>query len=417
MMVFVSISYGNNPTQTLKDSLENLGGIHKFIHKNQTIFIKPDLTLPLGPPVTIQPQLLGYLVKLCLDAGAKKVYIGFNPFDGVSSKQLSKLLGLDYYLTALGGTLLNLEEEPFSKTTISNPIQFKTLYVPDKLLKSEIFISLVAPRADVYCGYALGLHNYFDLLNDNQKQELIQSGSSHGLLDYFKVKPPQLTVWDAFTVGEGQGPFNLRAVAYNLILSSPDLLAGDAIIRYLMGINLSRNDLLNTIDQSPSPLSDLSNYDIQGKNLHYYRKLIKLSKLSVEVPSEDFEVIEGKTCPGCQIFLTYWRDFLLRFIKKDLKEFGGFSCFVGEFPTDSEYELKNGIIFFGKCAISSNLPIYFRKKHQKKQYIFQFQGCPPISLRTLEHFCIKFKEWLPSLELVEEFIRKWTIERQFSSYK
>ena len=84
-MASVSISHGNEIIKTLEESLKHLGGIHQFVEENQTVFIKPDLSLPLGPPVTIHPRILGHIVRLCLDSGANEVSIGFNPFDGVSS--------------------------------------------------------------------------------------------------------------------------------------------------------------------------------------------------------------------------------------------------------------------------------------------------------------------------------------------
>jgi len=414
-LVSVAISHGTDAVQTLEDSLNKIGGIKQFFREKSTVFINPGLTLPLGPPVTTQPQLLGYILRLCQEAGAKEVYIGFNPFDGISSKQVLKLLALDYYLDKFGGTLLNLENESYSSIQIKNPYFFDTVYFPDKFLQSDIFISLVAPRTDLFGEYALGLRTYFDLMTDKQKQRIIQTGSLQGLLDFYKIKSPQLTIWDAMHVGEGQGPFNQQAVTYNLILASTNLLAGDSIMSYLMGIDPPQVEALRTAAEHQLEPIDPKEIIILGENLSSHCKTIKKPIISSKNLSKEIEIIEGKTCPGCQIGLRYMLDFFLRFIEKDLKEFGGFTCFLGDLPPDLTHTLKNGVILFGNCALSSNYPINFNNKTQKQKYFFRFPGCPPLNLRTIEQFCLDFKEWLPSLEIIEEFIRKWTIGRPFRS--
>ncbi|NVM53967.1 MAG: DUF362 domain-containing protein [Candidatus Helarchaeota archaeon] len=413
----VAILHGTDVIKTLEATFNKIGGIKQYFREGLTVFIKPDLDLPLGHPVTIQSQILGYIIRSCRDLGAKEVYIGFNPFDGVSSKQVFKLLGLDYYLQKSGGTLLSLEDETYSNITISDPIYFKTLQIPDKLLQSDIFVSLVAPRTDVFGQLSLGLKNYFGLLNDEQKQQLLQSGSLIGLLDFFKIRPPQLTIWDALFVGEGQGPFNQKAIPYNLILASTDLLAGDSIMTHLMGIDPFKEELLKIASSNQLGIIDPNQIPILGEKLAAHQKIIQKPVISSKNVSEWFDVIEGEPCPGCQIGLRYFLDFLFRFIEKDIKEFGGFTCFIGKLPSDLTYSLKTGVILFGNCAIFSNLNLKFTSKIQKREYFFKFPGCPPLNLRSIENFCLDFKEWLPSLEIIEEFIRKWTIGRRLQSYR
>ena len=412
-MASVAISHGINPIQNTEACISKLGGMPQFIREGSNVFIKPDLTLPLGPPVTVHPQVIGYIVKLCRDLGAKEVYIGFNPFDGISSKQVLKLLGLDFYLEKLGATILALENESYSSVEIEQPFFFKELYIPEKLIQSDVFISIVAPRTDVFGEFALGLKNYFDLLIDVQKQQLLQSGSLNGLLDFYINSPPQLTIWDAMTIGEGQGPFNQKAVPYNLILASADLLAGDNIVTHLMGIDPLQVELMNTANTNQLGTANLKDIAIIGEDLANYCKNLKVPTSSSKNISDSLDIIEGTPCPGCQICLRYTLDFLLRFIEKDLKEFGGISIFLGKFLNNLTYTIENGGILFGNCAISSNLQIKFANKVQKKKTLFKFPGCPPLNLRSLEKFCLDFRENLPSLEIIEEFIRKWTVGRSF----
>jgi uncharacterized protein (DUF362 family) len=415
-MTQMAISHGINAIENVEACISKLGEINQILRKDCTVFIKPDLTLPLGPPVTVHPQVLGTVVKLCQEKGAKKIYIGFNPFDGISSRQLLKLMGLDYYLEHLGATTLMLETEPYSSIEVETPLFFKSLSVPDKLRHSDVFISVVAPRTDVFGEFSLGLKNYFDLLLDSHKQQLLQSGSLIGLLDFYKKYPPHLTIWDAMTIGEGQGPFNLRVVPYNLILASRDLLAGDNIVTRLMGADPVQVDVLKTARANHLGPVDPKEILVIGENTENYCKKIELATRSSTKVSKWIEIIEGTPCVGCQICLRYFLDLLLRFIEKDLKEFGGFSVFLGKFQNYLTYNIKTAGILFGNCAIASNLHITFSNTGLKQNSIFKFPGCPPLNLRSIEKFCLEFKETLSSLEIVEEFIRKWTMGRPYKSY-
>jgi uncharacterized protein (DUF362 family) len=412
-MIQVAISHGINAIENVETCINKLGAVNQIFRKDFTVFIKPDLTLPLGPPVTVQPQVLGSVVKLCQEKGAKEIYIGFNPFDGISSRQLLKLMGLDYYLEHLGATILTLETAPHSSIEVSTPLFFKSLSVPEKLQQSDVFISVVAPRTDVFGEFSLGLKNYFDLLLDSQKLQLIQSGSLLGLLDFYTKFPPHLTIWDAMTIGEGQGPFNLRAVPYNLVLASSNLLAGDSIVTRLMGADPFQVEVLKTAMMNNLGPVDPKDILTIGENMARHCKNIEIPTKSSTNSSKWIEIIEGTPCLGCQICLRYFLDFLLRFIEKDLKEFGGFSVFLGKFQNNLTHNIKKAGILFGNCAVSSNLHITFANTGLKQNSIFKFPGCPPLNLRSIEQFCLEFKENLPSLEIVEEFIRKWTTGRPY----
>lgn len=414
-MTRVAISHGNNAVENIEACISKLGEIDQILRKDVTVFIKPDLTLPLGPPVTVHPQVLGSVVKLCQEKGVKEIYIGFNPFDGISSKQLLRLMGLDYYLENLGATILALENEPYSSIEVETPLFFKNLSVPEKLRHSDVFISITAPRTDVFGEFSLGLKNYFDLLQDSQKQQLLQGGSLTGLLDFYKKYPPHLTIWDAMTIGEGQGPFNLRAVPYNLMLASSDLLAGDNVVTRLMGVDPFQVEILKVAMANHLGPLNPKEITVTGENIGDHCKKIEMATRSSTTSSKWIELIEGTPCVGCQICLRYFLDFLLRFIEKDLKEFGGFSVFLGKFQNAFPYNLKKPGILFGNCAISSNLDITFASSGLKQNSIFKFPGCPPLNLRSIEKFCLEFKETLPALEIVEEFIRKWTMGRPYKS--
>ncbi|MHA1299592.1 MAG: DUF362 domain-containing protein, partial [Candidatus Helarchaeota archaeon] len=87
-MSTVAIAKGENIIEATKKVLEFLGGMQNFVKKGQTVFIKPDLSTPIGVPASTDPLVIGTIAKLCFHEGAEKVLVGDNPFGGISSKNL-----------------------------------------------------------------------------------------------------------------------------------------------------------------------------------------------------------------------------------------------------------------------------------------------------------------------------------------
>ena len=57
--------------------MKALGGISRFVKKNQTVVIKPNIGWAMKPEdgANTNPKLVSQVIKHCLDAGAKKVYV------------------------------------------------------------------------------------------------------------------------------------------------------------------------------------------------------------------------------------------------------------------------------------------------------------------------------------------------------
>ena len=408
-MSIVAVAKGENTIDATKKAIQLLGGIQNFIKDGQTVFLKPDLSTPIGAPASTDPLVIGKIAKMCFAAGAKKVLVGDNPFGGISSKNLFKFTGLGEYLRNIGVTLINLENEHFERIKVSEPKVLKEIQLPKSVLSADVLISIPTMRTDILSDVALSIKNLHGLLPDEQYFSLYKENLHEGLTDILKTIRPALIIMDSFIGGEGQGPFNLSGVNIKFNLASTDSIAIDSIAASIMGfdpiqikhIKLAQD--LNLYNGDPKKISLL------GDNPTYFN--FKKAQL-LPTDTEILGIHKGKCCSGCLASFRIFSDLIDTFLGKELQKYGGFTCLLGKNPEISSY--KRGIIVFGDCAIlsSNNYAFNINKRIRRAYRIQEIPGCPPINLNIFEKIAINFKDKIPAFEFINEIIKRWTKGRK-----
>ncbi len=405
----IAVGKGENTIDAIKKVVEYLGGIEKFVKTGQSVFIKPDLSVPIGVPATTDPLIIGYVVKSCFKAGANQVMVGDNPFGGISSKNLYKFTGLDAYLNNIGASLKYLENEPHEVVDITNPSILKEVKLPRCLLESDVFISIPRMRTDILSDVALSIRNLHGLLPDEQYYQIYKEGIHEGLTDVLKAIIPDLIIMDCFVGGEGQGPFKLSGVETKFNLGSTDSLLMDSIASSIMGFKHQEIKHLKLAGEmnrgSTAPLENI----IVGDNFKKFN--FKRAEL-ISGQNELLKVHQGKCCSGCLASFRIFSDLMNMFLEKELKKYGGFTCLLGKNPEVKSF--KRGIIVFGDCAMLStqNMPFRTDKKMRKIHRIQEIEGCPPVNLNIFEKIAVNFKDKLPAFELMNEILKRWTRGRK-----
>lgn len=68
---------GDSPKAMVRKAIEELGGMNKYIKAGQSIVVKPNIGWAKGPEMAVNtnPEVVGELVKMCIEAGAKEVLV------------------------------------------------------------------------------------------------------------------------------------------------------------------------------------------------------------------------------------------------------------------------------------------------------------------------------------------------------
>jgi hypothetical protein len=78
----IAIKNGD-PVTMFKMAMEALGGMKKFVKPNQIVVVKPNIGWDAPPEraANTNPELVGQVVRSCIEAGAKQVMVFDNPCD------------------------------------------------------------------------------------------------------------------------------------------------------------------------------------------------------------------------------------------------------------------------------------------------------------------------------------------------
>jgi len=371
----VAIIKSTNSNKLITTGIEKIGGISAIIQKGDQVFIKINLRVPYGFPVNVNFESLRDIIILCKSAGAKQIFIGSFPDDGVKTQSIAKILGIQSYLESLGAKLLFLDD-PNSCPLTDIEIKDKIIKIPKVILESDKLIIFNQVSVDPLFKITLSLLNSYSLVpNKYQRiEKVVRSGKDYLLMDKYKqdlisnilniysIKKPDLIINDMFYFLEGAGPFVYRdsnLISTGLSIFGRDAVAVDLITLKLFGIDLLSSDILLEARNRKIGITDISNIEIIGEsvdniNLRVNFSIYKLDDINIK----NTAIKAGRICSGCFKEAYHLLNFINTHMTKDLKYIKNQHFLTGENPPEPE-TLEN-IIVFGDCAIESTKNREFR---------------------------------------------------------
>lgn len=412
----VAIIKGITPRDCVIEGVEKLGGMSKFIDKEDQVFIKFNLFLPSGFPTNTNFDVLGAIIQACNKAGAKKIYVGCFPYKGFTIKTISNILGLSTYIENLGAELAFLDNSNYfgKKGTkeeqlmaIKNSSLEKTIIndreymVPKVIINSDKFISINQVNVHPLFKCRLSLLNSYsiipaynqkfklnnDNLEDNIQEDKYKQELTSRIIDVFTIKKPNLVINDLFYILEGAGPFiykdsNLKKTG--IIVTGSDALYVDEVSLSLLKLNDLKNDLSIAAVARGLGSIGLDDIEVIGEKINNIDIDIELcvSKLE-DINVKNLVIKPGKVCSGCYENAYHLLNLMKTNMVKDLKYIIKSTFLIGENPPEPE-KLEN-VILFGDCAINSTKDYDFRKisikskkkiKEKDNKSILELPGCP-----------------------------------------
>ena len=440
----VVITKGESPEESVLDGIEKLGGISKFIDDGDQVFIKFNLRLPFGFPTNTNLDTIKAIVQLCNQAGAKKVYVGGFPMEGLTVKAISDSLGLKDYFKNIGAELVFLDnsnlfsqrsmdakklkaikKRAFEYKSITNDYEpkiaiYRKYGIPKIILESDKLISINQVNVDPIFKVRLSLLNSYSLIpNKYQKIENKLKGGREYLLkdkykqdlaskiiDVYSIKKPSLVVNDLFYILEGAGPLiykdsNLKKTG--IVVIGSDAIAVDSITLKLLNLDPEQDSLLSLAKKRNIGVTELSKIRLIGENLENIKINVENCIYKLEdINLRNFSIKMGQFCSGCFEQAYHLLNFMKTNMIKDLKYLSHKnSLLIGDNPLKSE-DIDNDVIIFGNCAIRST------KNHplRKNKKVMELFGCPPNLFNSIELLLKMYnKDDIPMLSLFEKLYK------------
>ena len=222
------IAKTGSPAQLLQAAMAPLGGMGRFVKKGQRVVIKANIAWARTPEqaCTNNPELMMALIKMCYDAGAKRVAVWDHTCDNYQFtfsrsglKEAGQKAGADV-LSGHGRNVYKQVEVPKGK-------KLKTAEVLRDVLESDVFINFPLPKQHFATELTLGMKNLMGILWDMEQLHKIDLHQC--IADINTLRKPDLVVVDAIRILTTNGPKGPgKTEDPGEVIASTDIVAVDA---------------------------------------------------------------------------------------------------------------------------------------------------------------------------------------------
>ncbi|UCE53827.1 MAG: DUF362 domain-containing protein [Desulfobacterales bacterium] len=288
-------------------AIELIGGINEVAKDKNRILLKPNLVNP-NPSDTTNPILIEALAKLMKNSG-KEVYIGEAGAASMRNIDTSiqgfvcrtknteilqaiqddifKGTGYDDLSKRTGIPLVNLHVGNMVKMKVSDNFVYKKIYVHKAMSDVDLVCSVPMMKTHGLATITLGLKNIgiggypgmiYGTVRSLVHQEGIKleaTGTSAVTVDMVKANKLGLSVIDATTAMQGQGPSISHGgtlVDLNLIIASKNALAADMVAANIMGFEPIEIDTFKWAWKAGMNPSNINDIQIVGEKIEKVRQ-------------------------------------------------------------------------------------------------------------------------------------------------
>ena len=311
----------------MSEAIDLLGGMAAVTRDKERVLIKPNLVSPEASDTTA-PEVIEALVRLMIEAG-KDVSIGEGAaasrrniryrvkgftcrtkdvevlegiqddvFDGLGFRELSEKMKIP---------LVNLHVGDMIRYTIPDNFVFQDLYLHSALHEADLVCSVPMMKTHGLAGVTLGMKNFigaypgqvYGTVRSRVHQvasRVEPSGTASAIVDIVKAANVGLTVIDASTAMEGQGPskgMGGKLVEMGVIVTGTNALATDMVGAYLMGFQPEEISTFEWAWKAGMKPSRLDEIEVRGKPLEAVRRPFERPLV---VPYRDISPWYGPVC-------------------------------------------------------------------------------------------------------------------------
>jgi uncharacterized protein (DUF362 family) len=199
----MAVTRGGEPRPLVQRTIQELGGIRRFISRGDVVVIKPNMAWDRTPnqAANTNPEAVAAIVRLCLEAGAKKVIVTDVSIN--EPRRCFERSGIAAAAHAEGAQIILPEEGKFREVDLHGEV-LRSWPVFEPFLEADKMINMPVAKHHSLTGATLGMKNWYGILG-GQRQRLHQR-IHESLVDLAGFMRPTVTVIDAYRVLLRNGP-------------------------------------------------------------------------------------------------------------------------------------------------------------------------------------------------------------------
>jgi len=232
---------------SVKKAIHRVGGMESLINKDEKVYLKPNFVAPRDSSqgVTTNFEIIRVVAEEVSRCGSIPILFETPAIEFEKEKVYNVLGVYDFAQQNEIGLIdgsLNLIKLPVPGGKV-----FKSLKIPQILHQAKI-INLPKLKTHVSAKMTCGMKNLIGLLPDSEKRKVHIKGVHDSIADIFEVFRPVLTVVDAVTCQEGDGPTYGDRVDLGLIVAGKDIVSVDKVCSQIIGLPWEEVKYISLLD-------------------------------------------------------------------------------------------------------------------------------------------------------------------------
>ena len=233
------VARGPQPARITRAAIDGLGGIRRFISRGDIVVVKPNIGWDRTPEyaANTNPQVVAEIVRLCFEAGARKVKIFDNPVS--DARRTYKQSGIADAAGAAGAAVSYVDERRFRDVALKGQI-LKSWSLYTEALEADKIINVPIAKVHGIATLTLGMKNWMGIMGGYRGR--IHQRIDESLVDVARHMRPALIVLDAVRILTDNGPqggslSDVRRL--DTVVAGTDQVAVDAYGTTLFGMKES----------------------------------------------------------------------------------------------------------------------------------------------------------------------------------
>jgi uncharacterized protein (DUF362 family) len=197
------VAHGASPELIVKAALDAMGGIKSFISRGDVVVIKPNIGWDRLPEQAgnTNPEVVAAVVKLCFEAGAKKVRVFDRPVN--DPRRCYVQSGIAPAAGALGANVDYVDERKFKDMDI-NGEALKSWPLYTEVFEADKVINIPIAKHHGLAKLTMSMKNWMGVMGGSRRQ--IHQRLDDSLVDLSRKIKPTLTILDAVRILTANGP-------------------------------------------------------------------------------------------------------------------------------------------------------------------------------------------------------------------
>jgi uncharacterized protein (DUF362 family) len=193
-----------NPASLARRAVELIGGMKRFISKGDIVVVKPNIGWDRSPEqaANTNPEMVAEVVKMCLEAGAKKVRV-FDRTCNAASRCYSNS-GIEKAASEAGADVSQVVSAGFSKIKLPEAEVLKEWPLYKPALEADLLINLPIAKNHGLTYLTMGIKNLMGIMGGDRGK--VHWNIDDKLADLANFVRPQLTILDAYRTLVKNGP-------------------------------------------------------------------------------------------------------------------------------------------------------------------------------------------------------------------